>query len=81
MREFFDRSEAEDEKIEAKMLLQDIETRRVETLRREVDRELFKEILQVKVELAGLIGEKTGFAKGLVEAREQARIIRECQKP
>ncbi len=68
MREFFGRSEAEDEKIW-------IEAKRIEILRRDTDIDLYKQILEVKVQVANLLGDRDGYQRGLSEARAQAQVF------
>jgi len=48
---------------------------------RQVDRDLYQQDLQLFILLGEIKGEREGFRQGLAEAREQARIIRENQKP
>jgi len=72
MREFFDRSETEDAK-------NALEIARAGVLRRDTDRDLYQLIAEVRVEIAGLLGERKGYKEGMAEARESARFNREFQ--
>jgi len=74
IKELHERSTADDKKIEDKV-------NETAGRTREVDRDLYKQDLQLFILLGEIKGEREGFRQGLAEAREQARVIREMQKP